>query len=54
MPIDRTRVENGGLILFLAAITIGLTLVVADFLGALLWAALAASVAMVEDDRPRS
>lgn len=42
MAVDRTRVENGGLILFVAAITIGLTLVVSSFIGALLWAALAA------------
>ena len=42
MAIERERVENGGLILFLAAITIGLTLVVSSFIGALLWAALAA------------
>lgn len=42
MTIARHRVENGGLILFLAAITIGLTLVVSSFIGALLWAALAA------------
>lgn len=42
MTIDRQRVENGGLILFLAIITIGLALVVSSFTGALLWAALAA------------
>lgn len=42
MTIVRHRVENGGLILFLALITIGLTLVVSSFIGALLWAALAA------------
>lgn len=42
MAIARPRVENGGLILFLAFITIGLTLVVSSFIGALLWAALAA------------
>lgn len=42
MAIDRQRVENGGLILFLALITIGLMLVVSSFAGALLWAALAA------------
>ena len=42
MTIARHRVENGGLILFLALITIGLGLVVSSFVGALLWAALAA------------
>lgn len=42
MTMNRARVENGGLILFLAAITIALTLVVSSFIGALLWAALAA------------
>ncbi|MCC2975142.1 AI-2E family transporter [Sphingomonas sp. PL-96] len=42
MSIRRERVENGGLILFLALITISLTLVVSSFIGALLWAALAA------------
>ncbi len=42
MTIARPRVENGGLILFLAFITIGLGLVVSSFAGALLWAALAA------------
>ena len=42
MTIDRRRVENGGLILFLLLISIGLLLVVSGFLGALLWAALAA------------
>jgi len=40
--IRRRGVENGGLILFLALITIGLTLIVSGFLGALLWATLAA------------
>lgn len=40
--IVRQKVENGGLILFLAIVTIGLTLVVSSFLSALLWAALAA------------
>lgn len=40
--IARQRIENGGLILFLTIVTIGLTLVVSNFLGALLWAALAA------------
>lgn len=42
MAIAPQRVENGGLILFLALITIGLALVVSSFAGALLWAALAA------------
>lgn len=42
MTIDRGRVERGGLLLFLAAMTVALTLVVSSFLGALLWAALAA------------
>lgn len=40
--IVRHKVENGGLILFVTIVTIGLTLVVSSFLGALLWAALAA------------
>ncbi|MBT2244996.1 MULTISPECIES: AI-2E family transporter [Sphingobium] len=40
--IVRQKVENGGLILFLAVVTVGLTLVVSNFLSALLWAALAA------------
>lgn len=38
----KARVESGGLLLFLALISIGLVLVVSGFLGALLWAALAA------------
>ena len=42
IAIDRQRVENGGLILFVTAITVGLVLVVSSFLGALLWSALAA------------
>lgn len=42
MAINPQRVENGGLILFLALITLGLALVVSSFAGALLWAALAA------------
>jgi predicted PurR-regulated permease PerM len=42
MAIAPRRVENGGLILFLAAVTIGLAMVVSGFVGALLWAALAA------------
>jgi len=40
--LNRTRVENGGFLLFLAAVTAGLAAVVSGFLGALLWAALAA------------
>lgn len=40
--IDRQRVENGGLILLLALVTIGLALVVSSFASAMLWAALAA------------
>jgi len=40
--IVRERVENGGLILFLGLITIALLLTVSGFIGALLWAALAA------------
>lgn len=40
--IDRQRTENGGLILLLALVTIGLALVVSSFAGALLGAALAA------------
>jgi predicted PurR-regulated permease PerM len=39
---QRQRIEHGGLILFLALITIAFIAVVADFAGALLWAALAA------------
>lgn len=42
MSIKGERVENGGLILFLALITLALGLVVSSFAGALLWAALAA------------
>jgi len=42
MAVNRTRVENGGLILFVAAFTLALTLIVSSFVGALLWAALAA------------
>ncbi|MFV0623410.1 AI-2E family transporter [Sphingomonas sp. ac-8] len=38
----RQRIERGGLVLFLALITIGLLLIVSGFIGALLWAALAA------------
>ncbi|SFP55636.1 AI-2E family transporter [Sphingomonas rubra] len=40
--IDRARVENGGLILFLFLATLGLLAIVFSFAGALLWAALAA------------
>lgn len=40
--IDRRRLESGGLILFLALVTLGLMLVVSSFAGALLWAVLAA------------
>lgn len=42
MAISRRRIENGGFVLFLALITIGLTLIVANFISACLWAALAA------------
>ncbi len=42
MTIDRKRVENGGLIVFLAIVTVGLILVVSSFLGALFSAVLAA------------
>ena len=42
IAIERQRLENGGLILFVVLITIGLGLVVNTFLGALLWSALAA------------
>lgn len=42
MTIGRRRVEKGGLILFLALISVGLLLIVSAFLGALLWSALAA------------
>jgi predicted PurR-regulated permease PerM len=42
MGLLRTKVENGGLIIFLVAITVALTLVVSAFIGALVWAALAA------------
>lgn len=40
--IVRQRVENGGLVLLLVLVTVGLALVVSSFAGALLWAALAA------------
>ena len=42
MTIRRQHVENGGLILFLMLITVALLLVVSGFIGALLWAMLAA------------
>lgn len=42
MSIDRHRTENGGLLTFIALITVGLIAVVWSFAGALLWAALAA------------
>lgn len=42
MAVSRTRVERGGLILFLALITIGLVAIVSGYIGALFWAALAA------------
>jgi predicted PurR-regulated permease PerM len=40
--ISKERVENGGLIVFLTLITAALAFVVSSFVGALLWAALAA------------
>lgn len=42
MSVSRNRVEEGGLILFLGTITVALILVVSGFIGALLWAGLAA------------
>ena len=42
MTTARHRPENGGLILFLVLITLGLALVISSFASALLWAALAA------------
>lgn len=42
MALSRARIEQGGLVLFLVLITVGLVLIVSGFLGALLWAALAA------------
>ncbi|AHE55202.1 AI-2E family transporter [Sphingomonas sanxanigenens] len=42
MTISRQRVENGGLVVVLMLVTIGLTLIVSGFIGALFWAALAA------------
>jgi len=40
--MTRQKIENGGLILFISLMTIGLALVIWSFLNALLWAALAA------------
>ena len=40
--IRKARVESGGLVLFLALVTVALVAVVSDFLGAVFWAALAA------------
>lgn len=40
--LERNRIERGGFVLFLVIVTVGLTLVVSHFLGAMLWAALAA------------
>lgn len=40
--LERNRIERGGFVLFLMIVTVGLTLVVSHFLGAMLWAALAA------------
>jgi predicted PurR-regulated permease PerM len=42
VAVNRTRVENGGLILYVVLATIALFAVVFSFIGALLWAALAA------------
>ncbi|UUL83981.1 AI-2E family transporter [Sphingomonas qomolangmaensis] len=42
MAVNRERVENGGLIALVVLVTLALLLVVADFIGALLWATLAA------------
>lgn len=42
MNMDRHRLENGGFLLFLAAISLGLMLIVSSFAGALLWAVLGA------------
>lgn len=42
MSMDRHRLENGGFLLFLAAISLGLMLIVSSFAGALLWAVLGA------------
>lgn len=40
--LERNRIEKGGFVLFLVIVTIGLTLVVSHFIGAMLWAGLAA------------
>jgi predicted PurR-regulated permease PerM len=40
--MDRHRLENGGFLLFLALISLGLMLIVSSFAGALLWAVLGA------------
>ena len=40
MTLPRDRVENGGLVLFLALVTIGLALIVSSFIGAVLWLSL--------------
>ena len=40
--IDRRRLETGGFIVFLAAITVALCVVVSTFAVALLWSGLAA------------
>lgn len=40
--IDRRRLESGGLIVFLVAVSVGLLAIVSSFIGALLWAVLAA------------
>ncbi|MBF9149533.1 AI-2E family transporter [Novosphingobium jiangmenense] len=40
--LERNRIEKGGFVLVLAVVTVGLLLVVSHFLGAMLWAALAA------------
>ena len=42
MTISRHRVENGGLFLVIALVSVGLFLIVSGFIGALFWAALAA------------
>ncbi|KHS44466.1 putative permease [Novosphingobium subterraneum] len=42
MMLERSKIEKGGFVLFLVLVTVGLTLVVSHFLGAMLWAALAA------------
>ncbi|MET0238741.1 MAG: AI-2E family transporter [Sphingobium sp.] len=42
LALNKERVENGGLIVFLGLITAALALIVSDFAGALLWAGLAA------------